>query len=94
MYDQQDFMNRGLNARALLTLCIPLLFLILKSLLRRREERQLVPSLLQIAIRHSLNQEIGGNLFISASMSASTSTAWEMASLAGPARRMHQSRQC
>ena len=94
MYNQQAFLNHGLIARLLLTLCIPLLFLVLRSLLRQREVRRLVPPLLQIAIRHLLNQWVGGDLFVRASMSASTSTAWEMASLAGPAREMHQSRQC
>lgn len=94
MYDQQGFVNRGLIARILLTLCILLLFLVLRSLLRRREERQLVPCLLQIVIRHLLNQLAGGDLYIRASMSTSTSTAWEMASLAGFARGMYQSRQC
>ena len=57
MYDQQDSANRGLIARILLTLCIPLFFLVLRSLSRWRQERQLVPSLFQIVIKHLLNDE-------------------------------------
>lgn len=56
MYDQQSFVNRGLIARILLTLCVPLLLLVLRSLLRRREERQLVTSLLQNLVRQFLSQ--------------------------------------
>lgn len=55
MYEQQSFLNRGLFDRILLTLCIPLFFLVLRSLLRRRKERQLVPRLLHIVIRQLHN---------------------------------------
>lgn len=45
MDDQQIFANYGLIARILLPLSIPLAFIVLRSFLRRREERHLVRTL-------------------------------------------------
>lgn len=55
MFDQQFFAKYGLTARILLTLSIPLLFVVLRSLLRRREDRRLVRTRAQAPVGHLLN---------------------------------------
>ena len=82
-----------LIVKSLLPLGIAILFLVIRFISRRREERRLVRILHRFTIQH-LNRLIGVYFFLQESVSVPTGTAREMAALAGSAHCKYQSGQC
>ena len=56
MFDHQPIATHRLTTTGVLTLSIPLFFVVLRSLLRRREERRLVRKLIQMLNISLLNR--------------------------------------